>query len=205
MGFRLLAGSDGTTIRNLAFDVDFPVMNGDGVHGVTVSRNLMLNPVQGITNWRGNHWRITRNRIEGLRTRNGGGIGILVGDFAGGTVTGNLVAGNDILGTLTSMPGEAGGYNGTGIVLYADFRYGRAGTLGLTGNTVADNDVHVADGSYEVDIFALELVDTRNDPGLPVVVFDNLVRHNDFRGTPGKVMLTPENLGPANTFTANRE
>ena len=48
---------------------------------VTVTQNSFVNPVQGISAWRASGWEITHNDITDLRTRCGGGIGILVGDY----------------------------------------------------------------------------------------------------------------------------
>jgi hypothetical protein len=77
MGFRMLAGSDGCSINHLRFTVDFPIMNGAAVNDVSVSQCAFVNSVQAVSNWRGNSWQITHNEITDLRTRNGGGIGIL--------------------------------------------------------------------------------------------------------------------------------
>src|SRR3972149_6920610 len=50
---------------------------GAVVNHVEIANNNFYNSVQAISNWRGNDWNIHHNTIEGLRTRNGGGIGIL--------------------------------------------------------------------------------------------------------------------------------
>jgi len=78
-GFRLLAGSDGATLSHLTFDeVDLAIMNGAAVNDVTVTHCLFNNAIQAVSNWRGSGWEISHNTITDLRTRNGGGIGILI-------------------------------------------------------------------------------------------------------------------------------
>ena len=95
-GFRLFDGSDGTTISHLRFTVDLAVINAsfNVVDEVTIAHNTLMNPVQGITNWLGSRWTITQNDVVDLRTRCGGGIAILVGDYNGGVVSDNVVSHN---------------------------------------------------------------------------------------------------------------
>ena len=202
MGFRLLAGSNGATISHLTFQVDLAIMNGAAVNDVTITHCTFLNTIQAISNWRGSSWNITHNEIIDLRTRNGGGIGILIGDFAGGTVTDNVVAHNKISGTLTSMSGELGGYNGSGIVLYADFRWGAGGTANMSFNRVVKNKVSLTSASALVDVVAFEMTDTRDDETF-AVIHDNAIGFNDFRGTALQIVLTPETLADANDISRN--
>ena len=124
-GFRLDTGSDGATISHLTFTVDLAIMNGAAVSDVTVTQCSFENTIQAVSNWRGSGWEISHNQITDLRTRNGGGIGILVADYSGGFVEDNVVSHNKIMGVLHVDPGDGGGYDGSGIVLYADFRWGR--------------------------------------------------------------------------------
>jgi len=205
MGFRLIAGSEGATISHLRFEVDLAIMNGAAINNVTVTHCTFANTVQAISNWRGSSWNITHNEINDLRTINGGGIGILIGDYMGGTVQDNVVAHNKISGTLTSMDGEQGGYNGSGIVLYADFRSGMAGTSNLSFNRVVKNSVSVIDNSLSVDMVAFEMTDTRDDiNAIPYpVIHDNSVGFNDFRGTAVQIDLTPANLDKYNDISRN--
>ncbi|MBN1858620.1 hypothetical protein JW848_05375 [Candidatus Bipolaricaulota bacterium] len=204
MGFRMLAGSDGASISHLTFEVDLGIMNGDAVDGVFVSHCTFLNTLQAVSNWRGCGWEISHNVIEGLRTRNGGGIGILIGDFAGGVVTGNTVAYNTVRGVLAVDPDDGGGYNGSGIVLYADFRWGGAGASEISGNRVLHNTISlISDTPDVVDVAALELTDTRDDPELNPVIVDNAVGFNDFRGTAIQIALTPEELADCNEISRN--
>ncbi len=205
MGFRLLTGSDGATINHLDFIVDLAIMNGDGVDSVTVENCTFTNAVQAISNWRGSGWLISHNVITDLRTRNGGGIGILVADYSGGIVENNIVSHNRISGTLHVDPADGGGYAGSGIVLYADFRWGRLGAQKITGNNVTKNKVSlVSDNPGIVDIVAFELTDTRDDDILGIsTIFGNSIGFNDFRDTVLQVALTPENLDTVNDISRN--
>lgn len=206
-GFRLLEGSDGATISHLRFDnVDLAIMNGGAVDDVTVSHNEFVNAIQAVSNWRGSGWTISHNDIVDLRTRCGGGIGVLVADFSGGIVMDNVVEHNKVSGTLHVADDDCGGYAGTGIVLYADFRGGRAGAEEIKDNTVTHNDVSlVSDNSDLVPAFAFELTDTRDDPEADPfpVVFDNAIGFNDFRGSDNYVALTPPELADYNTISRN--
>ena len=208
MGFRFLAGSDGASLNHLTFDgVDLAIMNGDAVDDVTVDHCTFNNTVQAISNWRGNGWVISHNDIVDLRTRNGGGIGILVADYLGGVVQDNIVSHNKISGTLHVSAGDGGGYCGTGIVLYADFRWGRLGALEIKDNRVTKNNVAlVSDTPEVVDVVAFELTDTRNisySPEFPAVIYDNSITFNDFRGTLVQISLTPFDLGLYNDISRN--
>jgi hypothetical protein len=204
-GFRLLSGSDGATICQLWFEgVDLAIMNGAAVYNVTVTQNTFVDTVQAVSNWRGNGWEISHNEILDLRTRNGGGIGILVADFSGGVVQDNIVSHNNIHGTLHVYEFDGGGYDGSGIVLYADFRWGRAGADEISNNRVVKNKVSLI---AVVDVWAFELTDTRDDPDAEdpdyPVIFDNSIGFNDFRGTVNQIALTPVNLEYENDFARN--
>ncbi len=213
-GFRMMAGSDGSTISHLHFAVDLAIMNGEAVSDVTVAHNTFEDTIQGVSNWRGSGWNISHNEFVDLRTRNGGGIAILVADYSGGVVEGNVVSHNKISGTLHVAEADGGGYNGTGIVLYADFRWGGAGAAKITENRVVKNKISlVSDTPDVVDVAAIELTDTRygdpldplepgDDPLWPVV-FDNAIGFNDLRGTELQIALTPENLDEVNDISRN--
>lgn len=200
-GFRLLVGSNGTTISHLGFTVDLAVMNAAGASDVTVSHSTFVNPVQAISNWGGSSWNITHNEIIDPRTRCGGGIGILVADYLGGAINDNVVAHNKITGTLHVDPNDCGGYSGTGIVLYADFRWGRAGASEIAWNRVVKNKVSLtSDDPDLVDVWAFELTDTREKLG---VIHDNAIGFNDFRGTTNQIALTPSELDTVNNISRN--
>jgi len=202
MGFRLLAGSDGAKIQHLNFDVDFPIMNGEGVNDVVIYDNTLTNPIQGISNWTGNNWYIYYNTITDLRSTCGGGIGILVGDYSGTESRFNRVTHNTITGTLHVDENDCGGYDGTGIVIFADHRYGRVGG-DVSNNLVSDNTISlVSDTPAVVDVNAIELTDTRDDLTQHDVV-NNTVRYNDVSGTASGIVLTPENLDEFNSIYNN--
>ena len=205
MGFRLLAGSDGAEISHLQFEVDLAIMNGAAVGDVVVEHCTFLNTIQGVSNWCGSGWVISHNNIIDLRTQCGGGIGILVADYTGGNVTDNVVSHNKISGTLHVRENDCGGYNGSGIVLYADFRWGRAGANEIKDNRVGKNKMNlVSDNPTLVDVVAFELTDTRDDSDEGCkVIHDNAVGFNDFRGTELQVALTPANLDECNDISRN--
>jgi hypothetical protein len=207
MGFRMMAGSDGATISHLRFEVDLAIMNGAGVDDVTIDHCTFANVIQAVSNWRGNRWQISHNVITDLRTRNGGGIGILVADYSGGVVEDNVVSHNKITGTLHVDPNDGGGYNGSGIVLYADFRWGYLGAEAIAYNRIVKNKVGlVSDTPAVVDVAAFELTDTRDDVNADPypVVFDNAIGFNDFRGTALQIVLTPAGLDdPVNKISRN--
>jgi hypothetical protein len=74
----------GATITRFSFRfVAFPVFS-HGADDVSVTHNTMWSPLQGVTSWANGHWgrgwHIAFNTIWDLRTRCGGGIGILLGD-----------------------------------------------------------------------------------------------------------------------------
>ncbi len=179
-------------------------MNGTAVNDVSVNQCTFLNSIQAISNWCGSSWNIDHNEIIDLRTRNGGGIGILIGDYSGGYVYDNVVAHNKISGTLHVDPDDGGGYCGTGIVLYADFRWGVARDLAIAYNRVMKNKVSlVIDTPNVVDVVAFELTDTRDDASADPVLSENSIGFNDFRGTADQIALTPWDLDLYNNISRN--
>ena len=197
------AGGDGVTISHLTFTVDLPVYSR-GANDVTVTNNTVLNALQGITNWGGSRWDISHNTFTDLRTDNGGGIAIIVGDRLGRDVKDNVVAQNQIAGTLNVDPADLGGYQGTGIALYADFRFGQLGALSIANNRVVKNKVSlVSSNPSVVDVVAFEMTDARDIPSTDVI-FDNAVGFNDFRGTTQQIVLTPPTLDTVNTISRNQ-
>jgi hypothetical protein len=206
-GFRIMVGGGGCSINHLKFTVDLAVMNGAAQNDVTVSHCTFISPVQAVSNWRGSRWEISNNEIIGLRCRNGGGIGILLGDYAATAagVKDNIVSHNKIYGTLQNLAGELGGYNGSGIVLYADFRYGNAGADEISSNRVVKNKIGlVSDTPSLVDVVAIELTDSRDDITLSQqVIRENTVGFNDLRETALQLVLTPEALADCNTISRN--
>jgi len=211
-GFRLLDGSDGATISHLSFEVDFPIMNGEAANNVTVDHCTFTNTVQAISNWAGSDWQISHNVITDLRAICGGGIGILVAGRQEGIIQNNVISHNKITGTMHISPGDCGGYNGSGIVLYADYRYGETEAIEISYNRVVKNKISlVAQEDPDVpptgpsDVVAFELPDTRDDINADhyPVVFDNAIGFNDFRGTVLQIALTPEELNDCNYISRN--
>ena len=206
----LFAGAgqgSGATITSLHFlGVAFAVFSR-GADFVSVTDNDIRGVFQGVTNWAngtwGKGWDISRNTIGGLKTSCGGGIGVLVGDYAGGVVTDNLIANNTIEGPVRVRSDDCGNYNAPGVTLFADFRF--PGDLGATihNNRVTKNRVYVT--SYEpalVTVSGVELSDTRN-LAAQIVIWSNSVAYNDLRGMDVPVALTPDELAAANTFEGN--
>ena len=185
--------------------LDFGIFSR-GADAVTVEHCGFLDCLQAISNWAGSGWNIRHNRFEGLWTLNGGGIAILVGDRFGGMVTDNLISHNKIGGFLSTGPLEKGGYAGSGIVLYADFRYGQSGSAAIKSNRVVKNTIALTSFNPTlVDVVAIELTDTRGDPNaVPYpVIFDNAVGFNDVRGTVLTLVLIPEELEDCNYISRN--
>ncbi|UCG58695.1 MAG: hypothetical protein JSU70_04110 [Phycisphaerales bacterium] len=204
------AGS-GATISHLSFDnVAFPVFSR-GADDVTVSQCKMANPIQGVTNWGGSRWKISHNLIIDLRSANGGGIGIIVAERFGGVVEDNVISHNKISGTLHVASCDGGGYAGTGIVLYADFRSGRLGATAIQYNRVVKNKISLkSDNPEVVDVGAFELTEHGTvaagwppDPPDPPTIVNNTIGFNDFRGTDIQISLSPEELDTVNTIDRN--
>jgi hypothetical protein len=192
----------GATISHLKFEgVAFPVFS-HGADDVTVTQNTMLNPIQGVTNWSGDRWEISHNKIIGLRTANGGGIGILIGDGSGGEVVDNVSSHNKISGILSVSACDGGGYCGTGIVLFADWRYEKSGATAISYNRVVKNNISlVSDNKEVVDVVAIELSEAEN-PG-DTVICGNSIGFNDLRGTEWQIAFTPESLEDCNDISRN--
>jgi len=160
---------------------DLPIYSR-GANNVTMKHNIMINSLQAVTNWNGSGWKIKHNVILNLWTRNGGSIGILSGGFDGGSYGRNVITGNKVLGALKVYSEDGGGYDGTGIVLYADFRWGRGGALEIMRNRIHDNEISlVSDTPEVVDVNGIELTDTRDIPS-PPVIFENHIRDNEIDG-----------------------
>jgi hypothetical protein len=207
-GFLFPGGGQGSgaTVTGFTFRIAFPVFSR-GADDVSVIHNSMWSAIQAVTNWANGHWgrgwNISHNEITQLRTSCGGGIGILIGDYAGGVVTGNEIAHNRIDSRLSVPETDCGGYNAPGILLFADFRY--PGDLGaaIEGNRVFKNRMHVSSGRPTlVTASAIELTDTRDLPGQVVIQGDDVV-YNDLRGTPVPFAFTPDDLEGANRVEHN--
>jgi len=205
-GFHMLQSSSNSELKNILFETDLQIYNGEAAEGIVVDHCTFRNAIQAISNWSGNGWQIRHNIISDLRTRCGGGIGILIADRTGGTVEGNIVEHNKIEGTLYVDPSDCGGYDGSGIVLYADFRWGRMGATSIKDNFVLHNSASVVSNDKDVvDIVAMELTDSRdgNEQEACAVIYDNAVGFNDWRGTTNTEMLTPGDLANCNFISRN--
>lgn len=208
-GFRLLAGSDGATISHLRFEVDLSIMNGGAVDDVTVEHCTFISPVQGVSNWEGDGWNISHNVINGLRTADGGGIGILIGCYWYGTANDNLVAHNKIMGQITVPEGDCGDYSGPGICLMSDRRWGFPGGT-LSENRILHNKVALSStapglGPGLVEAVGIELTDMGLDLDPPVTdLTDNKVGFNDVRGVVGtQIALNPLEVAEHNKISRN--
>jgi len=215
-GFYFPGGGEGSgaSITGFSFTgIPLPVFSR-GADDVTVTRNTMAFFLQGVTNWAygswGNRWEIAENTMHSLMTSCGGGIGVLVGDFQGGTLSGNLVARNSIRGRLRVPGDDCGGYNAPGITLYADFRGGAAGAV-LQANVVTKNNVLLKSATpvlggdpWLVTVSGIELSDTRDDWGIqPPVIGGNAVTYNDLRLMEVPLSSNPAELSTANTIENN--
>lgn len=186
--------ANGTIISHLSFEtLDLPIYSRY-TDDVTIEHCTFTSSNQAITNWNGNGWDISHNVINGLRTMNGGGIGIFVGtrDAEASTANNNLIAHNTITGEVVvpdyeidqyNEPGASPGYSVPGITLMSDRRYGKpAGTI--SGNRILKNKIAITSNN-PLHHFACGI--GLSDLGLllepPVAdLLNNKVGFNDVRG-----------------------
>jgi hypothetical protein len=202
----------GATITGFTFaGLPLPVFSR-GADDVTVTQNTLSLFLQGVTNWGygswGNRWLIADNTLSDPGTSCGAGIGIMIGDFEGGTVAGNVIARNVISGRVRVPADDCGGYNAPGILLYADFR-GAAGAT-IEGNIVTKNRVAIRAGTPRhggdlVTFSGIELSDTRDDwANQPPAIESNVVNYNDLRGMEVPLSYNPDELAsPTNQIENN--
>jgi hypothetical protein len=197
----------GASILGFVFeDVAFPVFSR-GADDVTVARNVLHRPVQGVSNWGGSGWEIAHNLVLGLRTACGGGIGMFAGDSRGGAVSGNRIAHNDVRGAVFVPADDCGGYSASAVSLFADFRYGSAGASAVEHNRIAKNRVRLDSTRPElvpasgVALAELTVPDGQAPPER--VIRTNAVVFNDLRGVDTPVALTPEDLADENRISRN--
>lgn len=207
-GFKLGygAGGSGATISHFTFSesLAFPVF-AFKADNVTVEHCVMTSPIQGITNWEGNDWNINHNVINGLVTASGGGIGIFIGCYRGGTANNNLVAHNEIAGFAVVGEDDCGGYSGPGIGLMSDRRWGAPGGT-LSGNRILYNKVSLSSTDPEkVWAVGIELTDLGLEYGLSEGdLLNNKVGFNDVRGVEGtQIALNPEGVAANNIMSRN--
>jgi hypothetical protein len=111
-----------------------------------------------------------------------------VGGFDGVTpIHDNVVSHNDVNGTLQVDPADCGGYDGTGIVLYADFRGTRPGAPSVSGNTFQQNKIElVSDTPAVVNANGIELTVAYDaTPPAPTTISGNLIAKNDVKNMSG--------------------
>jgi len=114
----------------------------------------------------------------------------------------NVSSHNKISGTLYVAACDGGGYGGTGIVLYADWRYVRSGAKAISYNRVVKNNISlVSDNAAVVDVVAIELSEAENPDG--PVICGNSIGFNDLRGTEWQIAFTPESLEDCNDISRN--
>ena len=196
---------NGTIIQNLVFDnVAFPVY-AKNTDNLEIVGNIMVSPIQGITNRGGRQWRIHYNRIQNLRSANGGAIAIFLADSSAreGGVTHNLVEYNTISGTLAVNECDTGGYSGGGIFLNADFRNGANGAEAIFENIVSWNRIEIVSDTPEVVDAAGIVLDDSSEATDPPIIFDNLIMFNDLHKMETAFVLAPESLATENIFYWN--
>ncbi|UCC23397.1 MAG: hypothetical protein JSW23_04920 [Planctomycetota bacterium] len=218
--FRDGAGN-GTTISHLSFEtVDLAIYSRD-TDDVTIEYCTMSSPVQGITNWNGDGWNINHNVISGLRTSNGGGLGIFIGtrDEEGRTANNNLISHNKVTGEVVVPqeeidayddlpPYPEAGYSVAGICLMSDRRSGRpAGPI--TENRILKNKVAISSNNprnHPAEGIALSDLGLDEDPPVPDIA-DNKVAFNDVRGVTGEssvpIALSPAEVAENNEIERN--
>ena len=214
--------ANGATISHLSFEtLDLPIY-GRYTDDVTIDHCTFTSPNQGITNWNGNGWNISHNVINGLRTMNGGGIGIFVGtrDATESTANNNLIAHNTITGMVVVPQYEIvqynaqpeypeAGYSVVGITLMSDRRYGKpAGTI--SGNRILKNKIAISSNNprnhWPMGIGLSDLGLKYQDP--PVAdLLNNKVGFNDVRGMLGiegtPIGLVPDVIDDSNIISRN--
>lgn len=191
-GAQQFSGDDGL--------IDFAVYSR-GTDNVTIKKNVITDTLQGITAWNGSSWKIEKNEITDLWAANGGGIAIFVGAFDGGSYSGHTIKKNEISGTVTVLPGDYGGYDASGIVLYADFRWGRAGATALTGNKIEKNEIDlVSDTPGVVNVNAIEI--TESAVIHTGVISGNTIKKNKISDIGGSGIVVTGS--PGNTFEKNK-
>ncbi len=211
-GFLFPGGDDdgsGATITHFQFeDVEFPVFSR-GASNVTITHCTMTGSIQGISNWHGDGWRISYNTFNGLATACGGGIGIFIGCCYGGTASNNMVTHNSITGQIAVPGDDCGGYNGSGICLMSDRRWGAAGGE-LAENCILLNRVALSSSNPGlVESVGIELTDmglelNTLDNGTAPDLTGNSVAFNNLRGMEGEpIALNPEEVSDNNIIFHN--
>lgn len=201
-GFIFVAGSDGATITNLAFTVDFPIY-GTWANNVTVTHCTMSNPVQGVSVCEGSGWTISHNTIVDLWTEPigpSGAHGIAFVHRYGGAITGNVVSHNVITGTVSVLPGDHPDWPRSGIAFFVD-----KDESTVFENVVEYNTISLVSSDPAIcDVAGVLLQDMRPDSWmLDPNITENLIQFNDMRGTATAVALLPIELNEVNYISRN--
>ena len=189
--------ADGAVISHMIIDCSvnnpgtrsmFFAVFARGADDVTVSHLIINGPVQAITNYHGNGWVISHNKINDIEAFGGGGIGILMGSGDGRPTTKNVVAHNTILSE--SLGVTPPNYSCPGLYLVSDRRWGRLGGK-VTDNKLVHNTVDVGRYAYacgwEIDDFTAFYY-----PSQGYDVTDNKIGFNDVRGCPYTAIYYPD-------------
>jgi hypothetical protein len=171
--------ADGAEIRNFTINCDVAAKFDLGIYAMGVDNviidSLTINSegsVQGISNWGGSYWVITRNTITNTVAKGGGGIGIFLGakpvnDYSETPLpvcSNNLVQYNEVNATAT-----AEGYSCPAICVCLDLRYGGYGNIDdtedVSGNQILNNDItsNGAPNSVGIEVGTI-LGDSEDDP-----------------------------------------
>ncbi|MCK5087756.1 MAG: T9SS type A sorting domain-containing protein [Melioribacteraceae bacterium] len=200
-GFLLLSGASGTKIKGFTFEgngttdkIAFPIF-ARSADNITVEKNTLKMSLQGITNWHGSGWKIKKNKLDGLWIYGGGGIGIFIGCSDGlSSANNNKVEDNKIKAHFETPPPD---YSVSGLTLYSDHRYGRAGGL-ITDNVIKKNKVEVT-GTPNTN--ACELTDQSD---LVNEVTDNKFEKNDLKKSTVPWEFNPVDAMHNNLFKKNK-
>jgi hypothetical protein len=209
IGFKLYhGGGSGSRIRGFEFtsDVEFPVF-AYRTDNVTVDHNTMYNSLQSITNWGGSAWHIHHNVINNLTVACGGGIGIFIGSYDLTPARDNIVAFNDVFGSVNP---DCAMYSTPGIGLMSDARWGAPGGP-VQDNKVLHNKVSVqgtwtdpGTGEEYLTGVGIELTDYGWEHGTtPRYLEDNKVMQNDPLGSSEPLALNPPELEDYNVIHNN--
>jgi len=174
--------SSGATIGGFSFTVDLPIF-GRHCEFVTVERNTMIQPLQGVTCVSGSRWSIIHNSIYGIKNVSsyyGAGVAIYSLASSDPSACENLVAFNTITGDFPEfreLPpiGIWLSSQGGGIITRNKIVYNR---VTMTGNGP--------------QLFApAAIVMSCVPPNIQSLFFDNKVGFNDLRGSILEIFYFP--------------
>jgi len=208
-GFYFAGFGAGTKIKDMAFSVAFPVY-GEATSAISVLGVKMTNPVQGVTNWGGDGWKIQKNVITGLKTyvldgntTGAGGIGILIGTRNKVSALNSLVTNNKITGKVDVSSGAKPAVSG--ISLYADYRDTQPGRI--TGCKVTGNTLSIPTPKG-MNVHGIGLNEAKDPAPTKHVINANTVKSNVFPlpvDAMTRVECYPEDLKNVNTITVPKK